>query len=180
MDISTLLDVVKNTEDCIVQPASGRPSIGPSHLLPSDVEEFYRLCGGVVLFQSIAFPLTILPPQRVALANAVITCSSEAELLAGGLMDADDISWSWYTIAEDGNGDYFTIDLSPDRAGRCYDSCHETHAQPGDTPVVAQSFTEFVVRMRNLILESSRRRDRDSRWHWRDMVGKLTLGDAYD
>ncbi len=57
----------------------------------------------------------------------------------------DDISWSWYIIADCGNGDYLTIDLSKERMGRCYDGFHETYGLVGETPIIAMSFTELLT-----------------------------------
>ncbi len=183
MKITEVIELIRATPDCIVFAPTTQPAINSQHILPNDVAEFYQHCGGLVLFQSISFPLTILPPQDVVLANPKITCLSRAELLT---LDkdywSDDISWAWYTIAENGNGDYFTIDLNPQRLGLCYDSYYETHASVGDTPIVARSFTSFLIRMRQLILDSSTRLDKEveDRWHWPELLSKLTLGDAYD
>ncbi len=87
----------------------------------------------------------------------------------------DDISWSWYVIAITDNGDHFSIDLSPERLGRCYDSFHETHALRGDTDVVAHTFTDFLERIFQLLKSCQ-----SSGGYWEDKLNSLRLGDAYD
>ncbi len=81
-----------------------------------------------------------------------------------------DISETWYILADDLNGDYFTIDLSRERLGRCYDSFWDSHAQVGDSPIVATTFTDFLVRMLN-----------NNGQHWYFLQPEfVSLGDAYD
>ena len=80
-----------------------------------------------------------------------------------------DISDLWFSIADDGNGDYLSIDLAPGRLGICYDSFHETHGVAGSTPVIARSFTELLTSL----LQS-----RGNRPYWLE-DGFVSLGDAY-
>ena len=119
-----------------------------------------------------SYPLVILPPDKVLLANPVISSISETEFSIYG---KDDISWSWYVIAATDNGDYFSIDLSPERAGRCYDSFHETHALRGNTDVIAHTFTEFLERIFHLL-----RSCQSDGGFWEDKLKSLCLSDAYD
>ena len=114
---------------------------------------------------------TLLPPAHVLRANPVVTCMTD-DMLAQD--DHDDISWDWYTIAQTANGDYFTIDLHPQRLGRCYDSFHETHAMPGDSPILGFSFDEFLVR---IIAHIQRSKDTDLGWE--ATLRSISLGDAY-
>ena len=134
-----ILDVIKSLRDvphCSVHAPTGLPMIRPEHVLPDDLRAFYEACGGFTwnFYVGSVFwdSFSVLPPGRVVLANPLVCCMPEEEFRK--LDGADDISWDWYAIAVDGNGDYFSIDLSPIRLGRCYDSGHETHAQVGDTP----------------------------------------------
>lgn len=48
-------------------------------------------------------------------------------LLILGDLCPENISSKWISIAEDGNGDYLSLDLSPSKLGWYYDSFHETH-----------------------------------------------------
>ncbi|MHC4502337.1 MAG: SMI1/KNR4 family protein [Planctomycetota bacterium] len=168
MNARELIHDIRATPDCVVFPPAGLPRLKPEHVLPADSADFYSLCGGLVLFRSIAFPVTILPPDRVKLANPQIALLDES-------VDSGDISWSWYTVAEDGNGDYFTLDCAPGRLGRCYNSFHETHGLAGQTPVVAWTMIDFIVRMKDLISSCS-----TDDYHWPSRIHELDLADAYE
>src|SRR5262245_9597659 len=89
-----------------------------------------------MLFQQNDYHALIVPPDRVVPANPIIV----------GQEYADDITASWHIIADDGNGDYLTIDLHPERLGRCYDSFHETHGLVGDCPVIVSQWTGSLLR----------------------------------
>jgi hypothetical protein len=140
MDMTSLIRTVGAIPDCTVHPPCGIPTIDEEHILPSDLREFYQLCGGVNLFESADFPVCIVPPQRLVLANPVIFVgASEEELEA----TKNDISWSWYIIGEGHSAQYITIDLSPQRLGRCYDSFWDRH--PGNSSIIAKSFTDLLL-----------------------------------
>ena len=158
--IEVLLKRVAAIFDCTVRPAVGQPMISEPHSLPGDLAKFYELCGGVILYENAACSVSVVPPQEIAPANPVI----RGEQIEG------DISASWYILADDLNGDYFTIDLSRERLGRCYDSFWDSHAQVGDSKIVAESFTDFLTRM----LDNAGR-------HWYFLQPDfVSLGDAYD
>lgn len=162
MGIAEAIAKIQTTPGCQVFPPNGLPTIQKEHLLPDDLRHFYTLCGGLHLFEEADCSVTIVPPTEVVLANPVIV---------GKLAESvEDISWSWYLIAHDDNGDFLTIDLSHERSGRCYDSCFEVHAVAGSCPIIARSFTDLLTRL----YENS-----GQYWYWLrpDFV---SLGDAYD
>lgn len=142
MSITELIRQFQARSDCIVLPPQGPPIISESHVIPEDLHKFYELCGGLELYQQSAFPLSVVPPERVMLANPVIILGVTEEQLMESI---DDISWSWYIIAEGHSGQYITIDFSPERLGRCYNSFWELH--PGNSVMVAYSFTDFLTRL---------------------------------
>jgi len=160
MDIEQLLSDIAGNQRCSVEAPKGLPSISPDHVLPDDLKDFYFRAGGVSLFLSSAYGLSIVSPDEVVLANPVIV----------GDLYPEDISSTWYIIAKDTNGDYYTIDLHPDRLGRCYDSFWDRHAVAGSSTIVALSFTEFLQRMYE---------NNGDHWYFakRDFV---RIGDAYD
>lgn len=158
--IADLLAIIAADAACRVRLPEGEPHLEPRHALPEDVRRFYHLCGGVDLFPDGEFPVFVLPPGEVALANPVIV----------GERIEDDRSDSWYLVAHDGNGDYLTLDCGPERAGRCYDRFHETHGLAGQTPIIARSFTELLARCYDT-------RGGYPYWLRGDFV---SLGDAYD
>jgi hypothetical protein len=140
MTISDLIRFILKTPDCRVNAISGVPSIQKDHMLPNDLSEFYQLCGGITLFEHAAYPFYIVEAKNLLVANPIILKGITQEELD---LSKNDISWSWYIIANDGTtSQYITIDLSPERLGRCYDSFWEIH--PGNSPIIATSFTELV------------------------------------
>src|SRR5207248_10185624 len=116
--------------DCRIDVPVGQPGIGEHHRLPDDLRNFYQLCGGLSLAENTAYSVTIVPPTKCLLANPVILGEKVAERVRR--TQRENISWSWYSIADYGNGNYITIDLDQRRLGRCYDSSHETHGLRGD------------------------------------------------
>jgi antitoxin YokJ len=173
--ISDLLATIRHRPDCTILPAAGQPRVRASDRVPDDMRGFYEICGGVTLFPHGAVPLTILPPARVGVANLIILGLDERTLFEKYNLPSDEPSWSWYTLALDGNGDYFVIDLSQARTGRCYDAHHETYPARGETNVIALTFTDFLARMLWLIETSP-----PPNHFWVDRMAKLRLGDAYE
>ena len=173
MKIISLIEEVRSLSGCRLWPPQGLPQLCSQHLLPEDVRVFYEHCGGFCWdFGDVASRdfLLVLPPNQVLLANPIIAFVPESE--SG---KSPDISWDWYTIAQVAGGDYFTIDFGRERLGRCYDGFHETYALPGDTPILAFTFTDFLSRIVAHILNSAL-----SEWNWEGSLRELSLGDAYD
>ncbi|MEK3910780.1 SMI1/KNR4 family protein [Paenibacillus sp. FSL H7-0331] len=160
MNIESLLTKLKAIPDCVVHSPSGLPILEEGFLLPSDLTDFYKFCGGVNLFTKGDYSISIVSPSDFVLANQVIV----------GEKCEDDISSTWYTIAKDDNGDYLTIDLQIERLGKCYDSFWDRHGVIGDCPVIANSFIDLLKQL----IEND-----GNRWYWleNDFV---SLGDAYD
>lgn len=158
--ITGLIREASSLLNCEVYPASGLPKLRSSHMLPIDLEEFYKECGGMQLFNDSDFPYRIIPATEINLANLEIL-GEEVE---------DDISNNWYTLIDCDNGDFVTIDLHPERLGRCYDSFHETHGLIGDTPIIAMSFTELLQQLLQ---------HKGKLIYWLD-ESFVALGDAYD
>ena len=47
----------------------------------------------------------------------------------------DDITDTWHVVVDGGDGEQFiSVDLHPDRLGRCYDSFEDVHGMPGSCP----------------------------------------------
>lgn len=163
MSIEQLLTTFRAKWDCEVLPPSGLPAVGPNHELPVDLREFYTLCGGMRLWQDATFPLQIVSSEDCVLANPVIIVGVTEQMLAE---TKGHPSWSWYVIAEGPNGQYVTIDMAPERLGLCYNSAWDVH--PGNSTVVASSFTDFLARL----LESG-----GEQWYWDD-PDFVPVGDA--
>ncbi|MCM3629805.1 SMI1/KNR4 family protein [Paenibacillus glycanilyticus] len=158
-DIDALLRQIASSPHCKVEPAKGIPET-EGNSLPADLKHFYELCGGIKLFDNKDYECHIVPPLEFVLSNPVIV----------GEQVEEDISSSWYIVAHDGNGDYISIDLHPNRLGKCYDSFWDTHAVVGDCPVIARTFTELL----NRLVQNN-----GEHWYWL-REDFQSLGDAYD
>ena len=154
------IEYISNLPHCEVLPPSGKPNIKDGLSLPVDLDEFYESCGGARLFQNSEYGINIVTPQEFVLANPVIV---------GETFDDEDISSNWYIVANNGGGEYITIDLGINRTGRCYDSFYDRHAVAGESKIIAMSFMELLER----IMQS-----KGEYWYW--LSNQFDLGDAYD
>lgn len=162
MNINEVILKIKNFNNCELDEPKGIPKIFNNHILPEDLKEFFKICGGARLFIDNDFGIDIVSPDRFVLANPVIV----KELCEY------DISSDWYIIGDDRNGNYITIDLNKGRLGKCYDSHSDCHAIAGSCPVIANSFTELLIR----IIET---KGEGTCWYWYEDDFD-SLGDAYD
>ena len=141
MEIQKIINLIKNLPDCIVYPPDNLPTIEVGHLIPLDLEEFYKSCGGILLFKEATFPTLIIPPHKFTQANPVIFSDILNEKIIQE--SKEHISWSWYLIGTGPNSQYITIDLSPERLGNVYNSFWIDH--PGNSLIVAKSFTDLLL-----------------------------------
>lgn len=130
-------------------------------IVPADLARFFELCGGMQLFPRSDYPMRIFCPREFGIANVRIV---------GEMALPGSISNSWYAVAEGRSNEFIAIDLDPEELGRCYDSFWETHADPGNSPTIARSFTELLD---TIYLNQGTRR------YWLRADHK-SLGDAYD
>ena len=164
--ISEILNQISNTPDCFVYPPNGFPIISPNHLLPNDLREFYMQSGGVLLFGSSSYPMVIVPPDEFLLANPLIFQKSAEELETPKV----DISWSWYIVGkEESLLQYISVDLAPERLGRCYDSFWDCHASPGNSRIIAATFTDLLTGLLH---------NKVNYWYWLQ-TDFVPIGDAY-
>lgn len=159
-NMKNLLEKVSKTEGCIVIKGGHTDVSERCKNVPADVVEFYKLCGGAVLFVGSEYEIEIVRLEEFLLANPVIV----------GELCEEDISSQWYIIAKDLNNEYITIDTNSDRLGRCYDSFWDRHGVVGECSIIANSFCELV----ESILEYKGRG-----YYWLD-DDFVSLGDAYE
>lgn len=120
--IETLIAEVKGLKGCIVLPPTTLPKLqNDKHCFSSDLEIFYKLCGGLTLYIEAEYSISIVPPEEFMLANPVIV----------GELCEEDISADWYIVGTGGSSEYITIDLSSDKLGKCYDSYAFRHGLAG-------------------------------------------------
>ena len=158
--IKNLLQHVSTIPNCIVKSPSLLPMLEEGHSMPTDLLEFYELCGGIIFYSNSLYTIEIVPPNEFLLTNPVIL----------GQRYDDDISTDWYIVAKSGSEQLITIDMNKERLGRCYDSFYDRHGIVGSCPVIATSFTDLLER----VIENQ-----GKYWYWlsKDFV---SLGDAYD
>ena len=129
-----LADLVSRP-DCHFKPAAGLPVLPPDLRLPADLAAFYERFGEARLFGDIHDPhCYVLPPQEFVQVGEAIM----GEPTTAGT------ERTWYALAHVQDGNYFGIDLLPERLGWCYDCFHETYGVPGHCTVIARSFTELL------------------------------------
>ncbi|MEI5906963.1 SMI1/KNR4 family protein [Bacillus spongiae] len=160
MRIQELVQELKSLPNCIVHPPGGTPKLEEIHVLPNDITEFYNICGGIDLFITSEYSISISSPNKFELANPIII----------GERGEYDISCEWYIIGSDKNNDYITVDLNSERFGRCYDSFWDRHGVVGDCSIIATSFTQLL----ELLLKN-----RGQNFYWLEK-NFTSLGDAYD
>jgi hypothetical protein len=161
MSIEKIIKLISENSNFEVKKPIGCPKVLSDHVLPDDVKEFYRLCGGISCYiKNGGFPITILSPLEVEQANISLLGKSYDE----------DISTSWYLIADALDGNYISIDFSPKRLGRCYESFMYTHAIKGNCQIISLSFKELLINLYEY--------DGDY-FFWKDNNKFINLGDAY-
>lgn len=162
MSIQSIIQNISCHSDCIVHPPiQSQILLEDGDLLSEDVKEFYTLCNGIDLFNESYCAVRIVAQQQFSLANPILV----------GEKCEYDISSHWYIIGDIYDGNFLTIDLHPERLGRCYDSHWDTHALVGSSTVIAPSFTALLTQLWNT--------QGASEWYWEQPSFK-SLGDAYD
>jgi hypothetical protein len=136
--IKNLSKVLQELPDCSVEESTGQPSVARAiEKLPDDLREFYAEFGGMSLFVNSAAHIKIVGPREFVPANLEIA----------GELHSEDISSHWYTLAKHDGQPVVTIDLHPERLGRCYDSFWDRHAVVGSSSIIALSFSEWLSRV---------------------------------
>lgn len=164
-ELVDLIERIRRLPNCKLQPpapAEALVAFEQAHAvrLPDDLREFLLVTDGLELFGGSDYPLSLHGIRELQRSNMVIV---------GEPADYDR-SFNWFVIANDLNGDYMSIDLAPARLGRCYDSYFDRHASPGNCPVIAYSFTDFLGRAVE---------NQGQHWWWL-RTDFPSLGDAYD
>lgn len=159
MNILEIILEIKKDNRCIVKESLGVPQISSSLIFPEDLKVFYENCGGIIFFGESKYPFEILPPQEFQRANPIIL----------GENHEDDISFNWFLIGKN-DEQLISIDLSKEKNGRCYDSFWEVHGVSGSQPIIANSFTDLLVRFFF---------NNGNYWYWLDKDFNK-IGDAYE
>lgn len=148
MSIKELVEIVTKINDCRVYTPNGLPIVPEGYILPSDIKEFYSLCGGMDLYLNTeGFFYKILSPEKFSFANPDILGEETALEISSSEEYQGDVTLDCFTIVSDSNGDFLVTDLNKKRHGICYDAFHETYGLVGDMPIIAKSFTELLEKL---------------------------------
>lgn len=163
MKIEEMINKFRTLPNCAVWPPNGLPVTDASHPIPDDVLEFYRLCGGMSVFNEDRCGINIVAPEDVKPADSIILEPKTAHFRT------NELSKDFYVIGYDEDSQWITIDLNPNRLGRCYESFWDSYAGPGTSPIIALSFSQLLEHFISF-------QDAD---FW-DMPNFEAYGDAYD
>lgn len=160
--LTDLIDKICLDNNCVVYAPTHLPNIPEGFDLPLDVIEFYHLCGGMEIYcENSSFGFRIMTADEVTQVNPLII----------GELYEEDISTQWFAIAQDGNGNYISIDFSRGKKnGFCYDSSVECHGLVGDCAIVSKCFTDLL---------NSLYQNKGASVFWTEPDFQY-LGDAYD
>ncbi len=155
-----IIQAIAVTADCVVIRRTQPLTLDTTYTLPEDLQYYLQTYLSIILFETAEYPIRIVGGEEFAWANPVIM-GEDAQ---------DDISHHWFVIGIGSSSQYLTIDLAPERLGRCYDSFSDRHGVAGEQPVIAHSFTALLQSLLN---------NKGKRYYWLE-DGFQSLGDAYD
>ncbi len=131
-----IITELQGRADCRFLPSTRFPVVPSGLQLPPDLIAFYQRFSEARLFSDDGYDPRchiVKPEELIQVGEAIM-----------GEPTTTGIERSWYAIADVRDGNYFGIDLLPQRLGRCYDCFHETYGSPGYCKVIALSFTELL------------------------------------
>jgi hypothetical protein len=108
--------------------------------LPSDLRSFYKRFEMVDLFVGEFGPLYQVLPLSDHIRARVAVLQNDSEEAGPS---------SWYALCDVQDGNYIAVDLESEQQGgfNYIDCFHETFALPGESRIIARSFTELLKRM---------------------------------
>ncbi len=157
MKIKDLIKDIGKRRGCEVYKPSGKPEIALK--LPSDLMEFYELCGGLELFSLFKlideglieelehYPSIFLQPEKVLESTKIILLEDIYEESIGDTIYNNSEFKNWYTIVDLYDGNYIVIDLNEHKLGKCYLAYADNFLIAGEMPVIAESFTELLEKL---------------------------------
>lgn len=141
MSIVNILETIQQDRNCnLLERKNSENKVNLSHL-PDDLAYFFSHYDGIEFFMEKSYGIKIVGLEEFVNANNYFY--PEGDVIWEEL--ENDISNNWYIIAKSEEMEqYITIDLHPERLSYCYDSFLPTHANPGDSPIIAKTFTELL------------------------------------
>jgi hypothetical protein len=142
--IAQIISEAIRTSGCTVLPAIDLPATPLNLQLPSDLRDFYELCGGLDMFPGTEQEWRFVNPNEVVRADPFIldkAYTDRPEVYDGKPSE------TLYLIAVAGVGpEFITIDFEPKRNGLCFDSYSGDHGTES-SKVIALSFTELLNKL---------------------------------
>jgi len=135
--------------------------------LPKDLNYFFSNYNSLQMFVDKPYGIKIVSSNEFIPTSKRIYPEDDViwEELEG------DLSNEGFLIAESEQiSQYISIDMSKSHFGYCYDSYLDTHATPGDSQIIAKSFTELLENLYS---------SKGENWFWLTENFK-SYGDAYD
>ena len=138
-DITSLVAEIGSVPGCLLKPPAGLPTVPPGFFLPLDLQRFYELAGGGVIYEKrqCPGPTRIVGPEEFVRIDVAIA----GEIISPGPFEY------WFAMADVSDGNFIAIDLHPGHCGMCYDCFHETFMWPGCVNIIARSFTDLLRRL---------------------------------
>jgi hypothetical protein len=143
--IREVLHQLVSRSDCEVLPFSGMPALNQGDVLPEQLAEFYKLCGGIRIkrFNDCFYSWYVSKPTDFRAAVGVIH--------QGEMSDSERAFWSahwansFYVVAEtEGSGEVIVTSCGDRFRGLYFDGHRETFGCD-KMPVIAQSLAELIV-----------------------------------
>ena len=141
-NIKDIIELIKKDKNCKL--VEGMSDFASDLNIPEDLKFFYDNYDSIELFLEKPYGIRIVSINEFISTNKNLY--SEGDVIWEEL--EGDISNQWYMIAESEQlSQYVSLDMGDSNLGYCYDSFLETHATPGDSPIIAKSFTELLKRL---------------------------------
>ncbi|GAA4586091.1 hypothetical protein GCM10023194_31150 [Planotetraspora phitsanulokensis] len=144
--MAEVLREIAGRSGCHVVPGGGSAVVSGNVVLPEDLRQLYELCGGALLFEDAPFPRRVCGPGDFVPASPRLLTPEVAQQVAEE--DPADLTNNCYVIVDGGEGlstePHVVMDLSPERAGRCYAAAWDTYGVVGEMPVLATTVVELL------------------------------------
>jgi hypothetical protein len=131
------IDLQHSSKPCLDDAEIDRFEKQNGYQLPADLKAFYRKYNSVKLFNDeYGFTYHFVPISEIHPTRKDIYGENANELGPS----------TWLTVCDVQNGNYIAIDLSSKKGDECnfIDCFHETFAQPGESQIIAKTFTELL------------------------------------
>lgn len=164
-EIEQIIEALKDSSEHEFLPIESEINKDKLELLPKDLQFFYTHFTNATLNKGKFTEIKIVGLKDLTPINKFLYPPDDDiwEELAG------DMSNEWFLLAtSESLSQYISIDLRKDKLGYCYDSFLQTHANPGDSLIIAQSFTELLINLSK----------NQNEWYWLN-DNFCGYGDAY-